>query len=250
VNESYLAEGAVKEFEMAIKNLINNIRRGYGWIDPEYVYDTVVNSSDFDRFEWETIKDEVYQRLIDNNLLYYANDADPETKGKKVSNVSQIQESKVNEGNMDSAQDLASFIQKEEKHFASFLKPKKLSANVSGNTVSITPASKSFTITVDFDKSTIDTTGKPGFPESVSYVELMEYVKITKFKIIGESVNEAKDEFVPANLTEDFEDLRKGDVVKINALEYTKGNDKETIESIRPDGKKMEIKKAILTVKI
>jgi hypothetical protein len=157
VNESYLAEGAVKEFEMAIKNLINNIRRGYGWIDPEYVYDTVVNSSDFDRFEWETIKDEVYQRLIDNNLLYYANDADPKTKGKKVSNVSQIQESKVNEAN---------------------------------------------------------------------------------------------DEFVPATLTEDIEDLKKGGVVKVNALQYSKRGDDENVESIRPDGKKMEIKKKSLTVKI
>ena len=157
INESYLVnEGAVKAFEYAMKNLISNIRSGYGWIDPEYVHDTVVTNGEFDEFEWSTIKDEVYQRLIDQNLLYYANDADPEVKGQRVSKVGQIKE----------------------------------------------------------------------------------------------SVNEAKDEFVPATLTEDFEDLRKGDVIKINALDYTQGGDKDTVDSIRPDGKKMEIKKAILTVKI
>ena len=97
INETVsVNEGAVKAFEVGMKNLINNIRAGYGWIDPEYVYDSVVNSSDFESMEWEDIKDEVYQRLIDNNLLYYANDADPEVKGQKVSNIKAIKES-VNE---------------------------------------------------------------------------------------------------------------------------------------------------------
>lgn len=158
INESYLNEGSVKAFEMAMKNLINNIRAGYGWIDPEFVYDAVVTDVEFDGMDWETIKDEVYQRLIDNNLLYYANDSDPEVKGKKVSDVSQVKES--------------------------------------------------------------------------------------------EEVSESIDEFVPATLTEDFEDLKKGQTVKIKAIEFTQGGDKQTIESIRPDGKKMEIKKAIIEVKI
>ena len=158
LNESTVNEGAVKQFEVAMKNLINNIRAGYGWIDPEYVHDTVVTDGEFDDFNWDTIKDEVYQRLIDQNLLYYANDADSEVKGQKVSKVAQIKES----------------------------------------------------------------------------VE----------------VNEANDEFVPATLTEDFEDLQKGAIVKIKAIEYTQGGDKETVESIRPDGNKMEIKKSALTVKI
>ena len=96
INESYLNEGAVKQFEIAVKNLINNVRAGYGWIDPEYVYDTVVSSSEFDDFDWNTIKDEVYQRLIDQNLLYYANDADPEVQGQRVTKITQIKES-VNE---------------------------------------------------------------------------------------------------------------------------------------------------------
>jgi hypothetical protein len=95
---------------------------------------------------------------------------------------------------VNTADDLASFIAKEEKHFAAFLKPKKLSAVANGDIVTIKPASGSFTITVDFKKSTIDTTGKPAYPESVSYVELMEYVKITKFKLNeSEEVNEKMD---------------------------------------------------------
>lgn len=157
LNESIINEGAVKEFEMGMKNLINNIRAGYGWIDPEYVYDAVVNSLDFEDFEWETIKDEVYQRLIDQNLLYYANEADPEVKGKKVSNVGEIKES---------------------------------------------------------------------------------------------AISESMDEFVPASLVMDVQDLKKGDVVKIKAIEYTKLGDNAMIECIRPDGKKMDIQKEAITVKI
>ena len=38
-----------------MKNLINNIRAGYGWIDPEYVYDTVVTDSEFGEFNWNDI---------------------------------------------------------------------------------------------------------------------------------------------------------------------------------------------------
>ena len=93
----------------------------------------------------------------------------------------------LNEG-VNNADDLANFVNKESSHFAAFLKPKKLSAVASGDIVTIKPASGSFTITIDFKKSTIDTTGKPAYPESVSYVELLEYCKITKFKIVGESV--------------------------------------------------------------
>ena len=75
------------------------------------------------------------------------------------------------------------FIQKEEKHFATFLKPKKLTVVVNGDIVTIKPGSRSFTITVDYANSTISSTEKPEWPESTSYVELMEYLKITKFKI-------------------------------------------------------------------
>lgn len=97
----------------------------------------------------------------------------------------------MNEAAKDSPEELAAFINKEQSHFAAFLKPKKLSASVSGKVVTIKPASGSFTITVDFGKSAIDTTGKPAYPESVSYVEIMEYCKLTKFKVNeSEEVNE------------------------------------------------------------
>jgi hypothetical protein len=75
------------------------------------------------------------------------------------------------------ADDLVSFIDKNEKRFAAFLKPKKLSVVANGDIVTIKPASGSFTLTVDFKKSTVETTGKPAHPESVSYVELLNYLK-------------------------------------------------------------------------
>jgi len=96
--------------------------------------------------------------------------------------VSEVNEDVINEA-VATPEELASFIQKNEKHFAAFLKPKKLTATVEGKSVVIKPASGSFTITVDYAKSTINTTGKPAWPESTSYVELMEYLKITKFKL-------------------------------------------------------------------
>ena len=102
-----------------------------------------------------------------------------------------VAESVVNEA-ASTAGELASFISQNAKHFASFLKPKTLSAIANGNIVEIKPGSKSFTITVDFDKKTIDTTGKPAWPESTSYIEIMEYVKTTKFKLNESVVNEAE----------------------------------------------------------
>jgi hypothetical protein len=67
---------------------------------------------------------------------------------------------------------------------------------------------------------------------------------------VYESTNEAKDDYVPATLVKDSGDLRKGQTVKVNALNYTKRGDKEKVEIIRPDGKKSEILKGDLSVKI
>jgi hypothetical protein len=96
INESIIEEGAVKQFEMGMSSLINNIKSGYGWIDPSYVEDTVKMSDDFEGIDWDKIKDEVYQRLIKSDLLYFSS-RNPEQKGKKVISVKQIKES-VNEG--------------------------------------------------------------------------------------------------------------------------------------------------------
>ena len=95
VNES-INEGAVKQFEMGVSSLINNIKSGYGWIDPSYVYDTFNQSDEFYGIDWDNVKGEIFQRLIDNGLLYYSSDTDPEQQGRKVTSVKQIQES-VNE---------------------------------------------------------------------------------------------------------------------------------------------------------
>jgi len=108
-----------------------------------------------------------------------------------IDSIDESEEFEINEA-VATPEELASFIQKEEKHFAAFLKPKKLTATVSGKVVTIKPGSGSFTITVDYAKSTIDTTGKPEWPESTSYVELMEYIKITKFKLNESAIFEAE----------------------------------------------------------
>ena len=135
------------------------------------------------------------------------------------SDVNESEEFEINEA-VATPEELASFIQKEEKHFAAFLKPKKLTATVSGKVVTIKPGSGSFTITVDYAKSTIDTTGKPAWPESTSYVELMEYIKITKFKLNeSEDVNEARSKTELEDSLKTLEDkLRKYKGVRQNSI--------------------------------
>ena len=112
--------------------------------------------------------------------------------GKKDVEEHGVKESQELNEDVTTPEGLALFIQQQEKHFATFLKPKTLTVAVSGKVVTIKPGSGSFTITVDYSKSTIDTTGKPAWPESTSYVELMEYIKKTKFKLNeSEDVNES-----------------------------------------------------------
>lgn len=79
-------EGAVKAFEMDYADMEKNIKRGIGWIDPEYVADTWENSSD--TIDFELVKDEIYNRLIKAGLLYTTEDG--ETKDKKITNINQI----------------------------------------------------------------------------------------------------------------------------------------------------------------
>lgn len=79
-------EGAVKAFEMDFTDMLNSIKRGIGWIDPEYVEETWENSSNTIAFD--LVKDEIYNRLIKAGVLYTSEDG--ETKGKKITNISQI----------------------------------------------------------------------------------------------------------------------------------------------------------------
>ena len=95
-------------------------------------------------------------------------------------------ESFLNEAK-ETPQSVVDFLKKNQSHFASFLKPKSYSATIDSDIVTIEPASKSFTITVDFKKMSIEGSGKPDRPESTSYVEIMEFLKgRTKFNVIKE----------------------------------------------------------------
>lgn len=81
-------EGAVKRFEYDFNQMVKDIKRGYGWIDPEYVADTWENTSDSIGFE--IVKGELYRRLIDLNLLAYADDNNPEEPGEYVKSLKSL----------------------------------------------------------------------------------------------------------------------------------------------------------------
>ena len=74
-------EGQVKQFEKDYKDMETSIRRGIGWIDPDYVADTWENSSD--SIDFELVQAELYKRLINAGLLAFTN-PDGETKGVPV----------------------------------------------------------------------------------------------------------------------------------------------------------------------
>jgi hypothetical protein len=87
INETLnLDEGAVKQFEIDYKNMETNIKRGIGWIEPDYVEETWENSSD--TIDYEIVRNEILTRLIKAGLLYTSEDG--ETQDKKITNISQI----------------------------------------------------------------------------------------------------------------------------------------------------------------
>jgi hypothetical protein len=71
-----------------------------------------------------------------------------------------------------------------------------------------------------------------------------------EFLIESSEINENKEDFVSATVAKDSGDLRKGQEVKVNALDYTKKGDRDKVGIIRPDGKKSEILKGSLSVRI
>ena len=97
VQEATVTEGAVKRFEMDLKDMIKDIKRGYGWIDPLYVEDTWENTSDTINFE--LVKAEIYKRLIAAGLLAHSDEDNEEEAGEYVNNLKElgIRESVVNE---------------------------------------------------------------------------------------------------------------------------------------------------------
>ena len=83
--ESYINEGAVKQFEFDYKNLVKSIKDGMGWIDPEYVEETWENIADFTPYD--KVEKEVLTRLMKDDLLYEPDPKTPEKKGKKVTSI-------------------------------------------------------------------------------------------------------------------------------------------------------------------
>ena len=65
-------EGRVKQFEMDYASMVKDIKKGYGWIDPDYVAQTWDNSSD--SIDFELVRDEIFDRLIAAGLLAHADD--------------------------------------------------------------------------------------------------------------------------------------------------------------------------------
>jgi hypothetical protein len=70
-----------------------SIKRGIGWIDPDYVGDTWENSSD--SIDFELVKVELYKRLLKAGLLWYGDD-EKETQVKSLKELG-IKESLVTE---------------------------------------------------------------------------------------------------------------------------------------------------------
>lgn len=71
-----------------------------------------------------------------------------------------------------------------------------------------------------------------------------------KLSTFDEWLNESKsDEFVNATITSPTKSLKKGDVVKVNALQYTKSGDSDKIEIILSNKKIELIEKKFLEVK-
>jgi hypothetical protein len=87
VKEALVFEGAVKQFEIDYKDMETNIKRGIGWIDPEYVEDTWERSSD--AIDFEFVEGEIYNRLLKAGLLWYP-DEDGEEKGKQVKSLKEL----------------------------------------------------------------------------------------------------------------------------------------------------------------
>ena len=81
-------EGRVKQFEMDYDSMVKDIKKGYGWIDPDYVAQTWDNSSD--SIDFELVRDEIFDRLIAAGLLAHADDNDPEKAGKKIKSAKEL----------------------------------------------------------------------------------------------------------------------------------------------------------------
>jgi len=73
-----------------------------------------------------------------------------------------------------------------------------------------------------------------------------------KLTTYAEWLNESKaqEQYVNATLTSPSSGMKKGDVVKVDALQYTSSGDNDKVDIIMANGKKSSIEKKILDVKI
>ena len=103
-------EGRVKQFEMDFKDMVNDIKKGYGWIDPEYVAQTWDNSSD--SIDFSLVRDEIFDRLIDAGLLAHPDSSNPEKAGKKLKSAKELCAFENNETKLEEGKSITK-IQKE-----------------------------------------------------------------------------------------------------------------------------------------
>lgn len=91
--DEFVSEGSVKAFEMSMESLIDFIKNGMGWIDPYYLEDTyfqLQKDGEFFGMPYNSIKQEIYKRLMKSDLLYFSTDDKGEKKGKKITSISSI----------------------------------------------------------------------------------------------------------------------------------------------------------------
>lgn len=90
-----------KQFDKDYADMETSIKRGIGWIEPDYVEPTWDMSSD--AIEFELVASEIYNRLIKAGVLWYS-DESGEEKGKQVRSLRElgIKESVVNEAEIKS----------------------------------------------------------------------------------------------------------------------------------------------------
>lgn len=93
-NESVEINEGVKQFDKDFADMVQDIKRGVGWIDPEYVETTWENSSD--TIDFDLVKAEIYNRLIKAGLLWYGDD-EKETQVKSLKELGIKESVEINE---------------------------------------------------------------------------------------------------------------------------------------------------------
>lgn len=130
--------------------------------------------------------------------------------GAVVKNISEGSELTTENKATEYLEDIANFLESNQHHFAQFLKPKRLNTLVNDNKLIVRSGSGSFTLSVDGNKKVINTTGKPAYPESVSYTEILEYLKRkTAFKFM-ESMKVTEGDTEPQIITQLRDVIKSG----------------------------------------